>query len=143
MTFVPKSVISLGMSRPLSPPADPSHCLAKAAFVRLLLAVVAVAVTGMMACAQGWSIEPSFPGLQPLPGMPMEYDLYHGGSRVGRLEESLPGLPQVPGLSQEFDVYDRSGRRIGTAEVDLIVPGLPDARLRLNRRTSLGRSDDD
>jgi hypothetical protein len=108
-----------------------------------VLALLAAAAPSMPAQAQTWSIEPAFPGLRPVPGIPMEYDLYRGGTRVGRLEEAMPGLPVLPGLPQEFDVYDRSGRWIGTAEVDHTLPGFPDATLRLNRRPSFGVDDSD
>lgn len=99
-----------------------------------LIFVVAVAH------AQSWSIERTGP---TLPGMAQEYDLYRGGQRVGRLEESMPGLPSLPGMPQEFDVYSRSGRRIGTAEIDRSLPGFPDATIRLDRGRSFGIDVDD
>ncbi len=55
----------------------------------------------------------------------------------------MPGLPVLPGLPQEFDVYDRSGRRVGTAEVHQVLPGFPDATLRLSRPTFGGDENDD
>lgn len=90
--------------------------------------------------AQSWSIERTSPNLR---GVPQEYDLYRGGQRVGRLEESMPGLPTLRGMPQEFDVFSRSGRRIGTAEIDRTLPGFPDATIRLDRGRSFGIDVDD